>query len=347
MPWTKISSDKSAFEKLAAESDTPLRGLTYAEALQEAQAQLLANDERVFVMGEGVDDAGGVFGTTKGLQEEFSSRRVFDTPLAENGLTGIAIGAALTGLRPILVHMRVDFVPLTLDQILNHASKWHYMFGGKVHVPLVIRSIIGRGWGSAAQHSQSLQALFAHIPGLKVIMPTTPYDAKGMLMAASADGNPVLCIEHRWLYGHMGHVPKEPYTVEIGKGIIRREGSDVTIAALSHMACYAVEAAEALAADGIEAEVVDLRTIRPLDMEIIIKSLEKTGRLVIADTGWKTGGIGAEIIAGIAERDLSLLKRPVKRVNPPDVPTPASHVLEAAFYPGKDDIIKAVKEVTS
>ena len=241
--------------------------------------------------------------------------------------------------------MRVDFVPLTLDQILNHASKWHYMFGGKVNVPLIIRSIIGRGWGSAAQHSQSLQALFAHIPGLKVIMPTTPYDAKGMMMAASADGNPVLCIEHRWLYGHMGHVPEEPYTVELGKGIIRRVGKDVTIVALSHMAFYAVEAAQALAAEGIEAEVVDLRTIRPLDMEIILSSIGKTGRLVIADTGWKTGGIGAEIIAGIAETDLRLLKAPVKRVNPPDVPTPASHILEEAFYPGKDDIIKAVKEL--
>jgi pyruvate dehydrogenase E1 component beta subunit len=219
------------------------------------------------------------------------------------------------------------------------------MFGGKVNVPLVIRSIIGRGWGSAAQHSQSLQALFAHIPGLKVVMPTTPYDVKGMLMASVTDGNPVLFIEHRWLYGHMGHVPKEPYTVEIGKGIVRREGSDVTIVALSHMAFEATQAAEALAEEGIEAEVVDLRTIRPLDMEIIIKSLEKTGRLVVADTGWKTGGIGAEIIAGIIEIDPGLLKRPVKRVNPPDVPTPASHVLEAAFYPGKDDIIKAVKEL--
>lgn len=345
MPWTKISSDKTEFEKLAAESDVPLRGLTYAEALLEAQSQLLSNDERVFVMGEGVDDAGGVFGTTRGLQEEFSARRVFDTPLAENGLTGIAIGAALAGLRPILVHMRVDFVPLTLDQILNHASKWHYMFGGAVHVPVVIRSIIGRGWGSAAQHSQSLQALFAHIPGLKVVMPTTPHDAKGLLMAAVEDGNPVIFIEHRWLYGHMGHVPEEPYKVEIGKGIVRREGRDVTIVALSHMVFEAIQAASSLAEEGIDAEVVDLRTIRPLDMEIILKSLEKTGRLVIADTGWKTGGIGAEIIAGIAELDPGLLKKPVKRVNPPDVPTPASHVLEAAFYPGKDDIISAVKEL--
>lgn len=347
MPWTKIYSDKSEFEKASELSDTPLRGLTYAEALLEAQKQLLANDERVFVMGEGVDDAGGVFGTTKGLQEEFGETRVFDTPLAENGLTGIAIGAALAGLKPILVHMRVDFVPLTLDQILNHASKWHYMFGGKVNVPVVIRSIIGRGWGSAAQHSQSLQALFAHIPGLKVVMPTTPYDAKGMLMAAIEDGNPVIFIEHRWLYAHMGHVPEDPYKVEIGKGIVRREGTDVTIVALSHMAFEATGAANALAEDGIEAEVVDLRTIRPLDMEIILKSVRKTGRLVIADTGWKTGGIGAEIIAGIIEEDPGLLKKPVKRVNPPDVPTPASHVLEAAFYPGKDDIIKAVKEVTS
>ncbi|MEE9542415.1 MAG: alpha-ketoacid dehydrogenase subunit beta [Thermodesulfobacteriota bacterium] len=345
MPWTKISSDKSEFEKLVTVSDTPLRGLTYSEALLEAQIQLLSNDERVIVMGEGVDDAGGVFGTTKGLQEDFGEARVFDTPLAENGLTGIAIGAALAGLRPIFVHMRVDFMPLTLDQILNHASKWHYMFGGAVNVPLVIRSIIGRGWGSAAQHSQSLQSLFANIPGLKVVMPTTPHDAKGMLMAASDDGNPVIFIEHRWLYGHMGHVPEEPYKVEIDKGIVRREGTDVTIVALSHMVFEAIQAARALAEEGIEAEIVDLRTIRPLDMEIILTSIKKTGRLVVADTGWKTGGIGAEIIAGIIERDPGLLKKPVKRVNPPDVPTPASHVLEEAFYPGKDDIIEAVKEL--
>ena len=176
-------------------------------------------------------------------------------------------------------------------------------------------------------------------------MPTTPYDVKGMLMAAVEDGNPFLFIEHRWLYGHMGHVPEEPYTVEIGKGIVRRAGADVTIVALSHMAFDAVQAAETLAEEGVDAEVVDLRTIRPLDMEIILKSIEKTGRLVIADTGWKTGGIGAEIIAGIVEVDPALLTKPAKRVNPPDVPTPASHVLEAAFYPGKDDIIKAVKEL--
>jgi pyruvate dehydrogenase E1 component beta subunit len=345
MPWTKVYGDKSEFEKASKQSDTPLRGITYSEALLEAQRQLLASDERVIVMGEGVDDAGGVFGTTKGLQEEFSERRVFDTPLAENGLTGIAIGSALAGLRPILVHMRVDFVPLTLDQILNHASKWHYMFGGKVNVPVVIRSIIGRGWGSAAQHSQSLQAIFAHIPGLKVIMPTTPHDAKGMMMAASEDGNPVLCIEHRWLYGHMGHVPEEPFKVELGKGIVRREGKDVTIVALSHMVFEAIQAAGALAEEGIDAEVVDLRTIKPLDTDIVLTSIEKTGRLVIADTGWKTGGIGAEIIASITETDPGLLKKAVKRVNPPDVPTPASHVLEAAFYPGKDDIISAVKEL--
>ncbi|MEE8573844.1 MAG: alpha-ketoacid dehydrogenase subunit beta [Thermodesulfobacteriota bacterium] len=345
MPWTKIYGDKSAFEKAAAESKTPLRGLCYSEALREAQAQLLSSDERVFIMGEGIDDPGGVFGSTTDLHKEFGDERVFDTPLAENGLTGIAMGAALAGLRPILVHMRIDFMPLTMDQIINHAAKWHYMFGGKVHVPLIIRSIVGRGWGSAAQHSQNLHALFAHVPGLRVVMPTTPYDAKGMLMAASADGNPVIFIEHRWLYGHMGHVPEEPYTVPIGKAIVRRAGSDVTIAAISHMAAEATKAAETLAEEGIEAELIDMRSMRPLDTDTVIESVKKTGRLIIADTGWKSCGIGAEITTRVVEEAFGALKAPVVRINTAEVPTPASSVLEDAYYPGASDVVTAAKKL--
>jgi pyruvate dehydrogenase E1 component beta subunit len=345
MPWTKIYPDKSAFEKAAKESKEPLRGLSYADALREAQAQLLRNDDRVFIMGEGIDDPGGVFGSTKDLHKEFGGERVFDTPLAENGLTGIAMGSAIAGLRPILVHMRVDFIPLSLDQIINHAAKWHYMFGGKVNVPLVVRSIVGRGWGSAAQHSQTLHSLLAHAPGLKVVLPATPYDAKGLLMAASTDGNPVIFIEHRWLYGHMGHVPEAPYTVPIGKAIVRRKGADVTIAAVSHMAVEATKAADELMKDGLDAEVIDLRTIKPLDHETVIESVKKTGRLIVADTGWRDFGVGAELSARVVEEAFGALKAPVKRINIAEAPTPASPVLEEAFYPGPADIKKAAIEL--
>lgn len=342
MPWTKVYSDKAEFEKTADKN--LVRGLAYRDAICEITGQLLEADKRVFVIGEGVDDAGGVFGTTKDLHVKFGKDRVMDCPLAENGVTGIAIGAALAGMRPILVHMRVDFMPLTMDQIINHAAKWRYMFGGKVSVPIVIRSIIGRGWGSAAQHSQSLQALFTHIPGLKVVMPATPYDAKGLLKAGVDDGNPVIFIEHRWLYEHMGHVPPEMYSVPLGKGIVRKSGSDVTIVAVSYMAYESMKAAEELKKEGIDAEVIDPRTLKPLDTGLIIESVRKTGRLVIADTGWKECGIGAEVIAKVVEEAFGSLKSPAIRVNLPDVPTPASPVLEKAYYPGKDHIIAAVKK---
>ncbi|MFQ5735245.1 MAG: alpha-ketoacid dehydrogenase subunit beta [Thermodesulfobacteriota bacterium] len=344
MPWTKIYSDKTEFER-ANKADPGLRGLTYRAALLEATSQLLETDDRVFVIGEGVDDSGGVFGTTLGLHARFGKERVMDSPLAENGITGIAVGAAVAGMRPILVHMRVDFLPLSLDQIMNHAAKWHYMFGGKLNAPITIRSIIGRGWGSAAQHSQSLAALFTNIPGLKVVMPATPYDAKGLLAASVRDGNPVIFIEHRWLYEHMGHVPQELYTVPIGKGVVRRKGGDATIVAISQMVPESVQAACALAEDGMDCEVIDPRTIKPLDMELIKESVAKTGRLVVADTGWKDGGPGAEIIARITEEAFGSLKSAPVRINLPEAPTPASPVLEKAYYPGKEEIISAVRKM--
>ncbi|MFQ5441527.1 MAG: alpha-ketoacid dehydrogenase subunit beta [Thermodesulfobacteriota bacterium] len=345
MPWTKVYSDRSEFDRRLGR-EPGLRGRTYREALLEALSQVMEADKDVFVLGEGVDDVGGVFGTTKGLHERFGRVRVIDTPLAENGVTGVAIGAALAGMRPVLVHMRVDFLPLSLDQIANHAAKWHYMFGGKVRVPLTIRAIVGRGWGSAAQHSQSLQALFAHIPGLKVVMPSTPYDAKGLLISSIYDNNPVIFIEHRWLYEHTGHLPEEVYRVPLAEASVRREGADVTVVALSHMVYEAMNAAEELAGEGIECEVVDLRTLKPLDSSIVFQSVRKTGRLVVADTGWKEYGAGAEVAAKVAEDEETFraLKGPVTRVALPDVPTPASHVLEKAFYRGRADIIKAVKE---
>ncbi len=344
MPWTKVYGDRSEFDKIAS-VEKNLRGLTYAEALAEATEGALSSDPDVFVLGVGVDDPGGVFGSSLGLIDKFGPERVMDTALAENGITGIAIGAAIAGMRPLLVHMRVDFLPLSLDQIMNHAAKWHYMFAGRINVPITIRAIIGRGWGSGAQHSQSLQSLFTQIPGLKVVMPATPYDAKGLLLARLYDNNPVIFIEHRWLYGHVGHVPKGDFRIPLGTALTRREGTDVTIVATSLMVFEAIKAAEELAADGIEAEIIDLRTLKPMDTPAILKSVEKTGRLVIADTGGKDGGIGAEISARVAEEGFGSLKAPIARVGLPDVPTPTSHILEEAFYRGRADIVKAVRKI--
>jgi pyruvate dehydrogenase E1 component beta subunit len=343
MPWTKVCIDKAELEETFSREG--LRGLTYVEALREAHAQLLKSDERVFVIGEGVDDPGGVFGSTVGLCEEFGKERVMDIPIAENGLTGVAIGAAAAGMRPIFVHMRMDFLPMCMDQIVNHAAKWHYMTGGAVNVPLVIRSIIGRGWGSAAQHSQALHALFMSVPGLKIVMPSTPYDAKGLLVAAVRDGNPVMFIEHRWVYNQPGYVPEELYTVPIGEGIIRREGGDVTVVALSQMVYEAMKAARALEAEGIDVEVVDPRSLKPLDEGLILDSVKKTGRLVIADVACRTGGVGAEIACRVAEGAQEHLRAPVRRVNFPDTPTPSSPVLEESYYPNAGDIARAVKEI--
>jgi len=294
------------------------------------------------VLGEGVDDTGGVFGTTKGLIDIFGAERVIDTPLAENGVTGIAIGSALAGMRPLLVHMRVDFLPLSLDQIANHAAKWSYMFGGEVSVPITIRAITGRGWGSA----QSLQAIFAHFPGLKVVMPASPYDAKGLLISSIYDNNPVLYLEHRWLYDTRGPLPEDMYRVPLGKAATLREGADVTIVAISQMVGMAMEAAESLENENIECEVIDLRSIKPLDTDSIRRSVQKTGRLVVADTAWKEFGVSAEILALILEdpESFRVLKAPAARVTLPDVPTPASPALEAVFYPGPKDIISAVKK---
>ncbi len=340
MPWTKIYTDKAEFDTTFSREG--LRGITYREAVREALFQILQADERVFLMGEGVDDPGGIFGSTRGLSEKFGKERVMDIPIAENGLTGVAIGAAIAGMKPIFIHMRMDFLPMCMDQIVNHAAKWHYMSGGSVHVPLVIRSIIGRGWGSAAQHSQALQALFLHIPGLKVVMPGTPYDAKGLLFSAVQDGNPIMFIEHRWLYDYTGYVPEEPYSVPIGKGIVRREGRDVTLVALSHMIVEASKAALVLEKEGIDVEIIDPRTVTPMDTQLIIESVKKTGRLVIADVACRTGGVGAEIACRVAESAHSYLRSAVQRINFPDTPTPASPALEEVYYPDSNAIVAAV-----
>ncbi len=341
MPWTKVYIDKNELKDTLAREG--LRGLSYRDALKEAQEQLLRDDESVFLLGEGVDDSGGIFGSTLGLWKEFGKDRVMDIPIAENGLTGVAIGAAIAGMKPVFIHMRMDFLPMCMDQIINHAAKWHYMTGGRVNVPLVIRSIIGRGWGSAAQHSQALHALFMHIPGLKIVVPSTPYDAKGLLIASVRDGNPVMFIEHRWVYDYIGYVPEETYTVPIGKGIVRRPGKDVTIVAISLMVYEAIKAAKTLEKMDIDVEIIDPRTLNPLDEELIIESVKKTGRLVIADVSCKTGGAGAEIACRVAESAFDYLKAPVKRVNFPDTPTPCSPSLEDAYYPDAETLVESVK----
>jgi len=340
MPWSRIKPDTNEPDFLNnGLADTNAgRLISYAEALNEALAQALSLDPRVFVMGQGVDDPSGMFGATRDLHLKFGSDRVFDTPLAETALSGVAVGAALGGMRPVYFHNRPDFLLLAMDQLVNHAAKWHYMFGGAARVPLVFWACVGRGWGSAAQHSQALQGLFMHVPGLKLIMPATCFDAKGLMLAAIADNNPVLIIDHRMNFKQRGLVPEEPYTVPIGKGVIRRKGRDVTVVAVSHLVAEAYAAAEELSAEGIEAEIVDPRTLRHLDEELILESVARTGRLVVTDTGWKTGGVTAEISAMVAEKGFGSLKAPIVRVANPDLPTPSGYTLERAYYIGKDDI---------
>jgi pyruvate dehydrogenase E1 component beta subunit len=333
-----VQVEKQGNFYMKSESNTG-RVISFKDALYEAADQAMERDPRVFILGEGVDDPAGVFGTTKGLREKYGADRIFDTPIAENSLTGIAAGAAMAGLRPILIHSRMDFLILSLDQLANHACKWNYMFGGQVKVPLVVRTISARGWGSGAQHSQCVQGMLMSIPGLKIVAPATPYDAKGLLVSSIIDDNPVLFIEHRWLYKTMGDVPLALYSIPLGKGAVKRAGSDVTIVGVSYMQVEALKAAEKLQTeDHISAEVIDLRTLKPLDESLLFRSLEKTGRLIIADTGSVTGGVASEISSVVCEKAFSLLKKPVVKVCCPDAPTPASDVLEQEYYPNSETI---------
>lgn len=321
------------------------RQLKFFQAINEAIDLCMANDPKVYIMGLGVPDPKGVFGSTLGLKEKYGSQRVMDMPVSENAMTGIAIGSALAGLRPIMTHQRIDFALLAIEQIVNQAANWHYMFGGKMAVPLVIRMIIGRGWGQGPQHSQSLQAWFSHIPGLKVVMPSTPYDAKGLLIASIEDNNPVIFIEHRWLYHLSDDVPEGMYRVPLGEAKIAREGSDVSIVATSYMSIEALRAAEILAKDNISAEVVDMRTLKPLDEALILESVRKTGRLIVADTGWKTCGFAAEVVRRVVEKEFTLLKVAPGTVTLPDCPTPTTPALANRFYPTAIDIINTARKM--
>ncbi|MFA5339986.1 MAG: transketolase C-terminal domain-containing protein [Candidatus Omnitrophota bacterium] len=321
-----------------------MRKLTYAQAILEATDQCLANDDSVYIIGLGVTDPKGVFGTTLGLEKKYG-KRAMDMPVAENGMTGIAIGSSLVGMRPILTHQRVDFMILSLDQIINNAAKWHYMFGGKLKVPLVIRLLIGRGWGQGPQHSQNLNSIFAFVPGLKVVMPATAYDAKGLLISAIEDDNPVIFIEHRWLYGISDNVPEKMYREPLGKARIIEKGKDVTIISSSYMVLEAMRAGKILKKYGIGAEVLDLRSIRPLDEESIIRSVKKTGRLVVVDGAWRSFGISAEVIALVAEKGCGMLKSAPRRITFPDTPTPTSPALAKYYYPRAIDIVNSVRSM--
>jgi len=321
-----------------------MRRISYVQAINEALHQIIEKDDRVFLIGQGVTSPWYVGTTTVGLIERFGPDRIIDTPVSENGVTGVAVGSALAGMHPILVHPRMDFMYYAMDQIANHAANWYYMFGGQLSVPITIWGIINRGGEQAAQHSQALQSMFTHIPGLKVVMPSTPYDAKGLLITSIEDGNPVVYIDDRWLYKLVGEVPEEIYSVPIGKGIVRRKGKDVTIAAISYLVHEAMKAAENLNEEGTDVEIVDLLSLKPLDKSLLLESVKKTGRLVIVDGGWKTCGMAAEISAMVTESIFEYLQAPILRVSLPDTPAPASSALEKVYYPTAEDIVLNVKK---
>jgi pyruvate dehydrogenase E1 component beta subunit len=324
-----------------------MRTITYRDALREAIREEMLRDERVFIMGEDIAGYGGTYAVTRGLYEEFGEKRVRDTPLAEEVITGVAIGAALGGLRPIMELMTINFSLLASDLLVNSAAKMRYMFGGQPTVPFVVRMPSGGGAQRAAQHSQLFETWYAHVPGLKVVMPATPYDVKGMLKSAVRDPDPVLFIEHELLYNVKGEMPDEgdEYTVPLDRGEVKRPGRDVTIITFSRMLHLSLQAAEDLAKEGIEVEVIDLRSIRPIDIDLLVDSVKKTNRVVIAEEGWKYYGTGQGLAALIYENAFDYMDAPIQHVTGADVPMPYSKVLERAALPKKSDIVNAAKAI--
>ncbi len=323
-----------------------MREITYLEAIREAMSQEMRSNQDVFIIGEDIGIYGGAFGVTNGMIEEFGPERVRNTPISEAAISGCAVGAAITGMRPILELQFSDFITIATDNIVNQAAKMRYMFGGKAKVPLVIRTPGGSGRGFAAQHSQSLEAWMAHIPGLKVVQPSTPYDAKGLLKAAIDDDNPVMFYEHKLLYGLKGDVPEEEYSIPLGKADIKRAGTDVTIVATAIMVQKALEAAKQLETGGISAEIIDPRTLVPLDEETIIHSVKKTGRVIVVYEAVKRGGYGAEIAGMIAESDaFDYLDAPIVRLGGLPVPMPSNSVLEQKAVPQVEDIVRAARSI--
>jgi len=322
-----------------------MREITYCDALNEALRQCMTEDERVVVLGEDIGTYGGIFQVTKGLQEEFGPDRVVDTPISEAAFIGASVGAALTGMRPVAEIMFIDFTTVCMDMIINQMAKMHYMFGGKGRVPMVLRTNIGAGRGTAAQHSQSFHSLYMHTPGLYVATPSTPYDAKGLLIEAINNDNPVVFVEHKRLYTTNGPVPEESYRIPFGQADVKREGTDITIVATHALVISAMEAAEEAEKEGIAVEVVDPRTLVPLDKETILNSVKKTGRLLVADEDTRTCGVAAEISAIVAEEAIYYLKAPILRNTSPDTPVPFSPPLEQAYMFGKEKILESIKSL--
>jgi len=319
---------------------SPTRGLSFSLAINEALHQCMEQDPTVSLIGQGVKSPWYVGNTATGLLERFGPERVVDTPISENAMTGLTVGAAIAGMRPIAVHPRMDFMLYAFDPIINEAANWHYMSGGAMSVPVVFWGIINRGGEQAAQHSQSFHSLFAHIPGLKVVAPATPYDAKGLMVAAIQDNDPVVFIDERWLYGQTEAVPENLYSVPIGKAAVRREGSDLTIVASSYMSLLASQAAAKLVERNIQVDLIDLRTIKPWDRATVISSVKKTGRLLVLDGSWSTCGLAGDIISVVAETEFAALKCAPARITLPDCPAPAARTLENAYYPDVDAIVK-------
>lgn len=319
--------------------------MTYVQALNGALHEAMERDPRVFVIGQGVQNPWYVGQSMVGLHARFGDARVIDPPVSEQGMTGFGIGAALAGLRPVVLHPRLDFMLMGIEQLINQAANWSYMFAGRQPVPLTIWGIINRGGQQGAQHSQAIQALLAHIPGLKVVTPGTPQDARDLMLAAIADPNPVVVIDERWLYAEAAEVDTTAPLLPIGTAEVSASGDDLTIVASSFALKLALEAHALLAAQGIGAEVINLRSIKPWDTDTVLASVRRTGRLVVADGGWRSFGVSAEIAATVAERAFDALRAPIARVALPDVPAPASRTLEAAYYTTAEDVVRAAHAV--
>jgi pyruvate/2-oxoglutarate/acetoin dehydrogenase E1 component len=322
------------------------RGLSYAQAVNEAIAVAMERDPGVFVIGQNVTDETGVFGTCLGLAERFGVERVIEAPLAETATAGFVTGAAMRGMRPVLVLNRPDFLYLMMDQFLNHAAKWHYMFGGQVAVPLTVWAPVARGWGTGAQHTQAMHGFFVHAPGVKVVTPSIAADAKGLLLSAIFDDNPTFVFDHRWAMRRGGHVPEGFHTVPFGAGQVRREGTAVSLITFSHGVSVCLDAAEQLAGEGMSAEVVDLRSLKPFDEELLRRSVAKTRRaIVVDDSAWSFAGMAAELAAWISEHLWGALAGPVLRVTCPDAPAPSTNVLEDVYYPRSADVVRAARSL--
>ncbi|AAK41749.1 alpha-ketoacid dehydrogenase subunit beta [Saccharolobus solfataricus] len=322
-----------------------MRQITFTEAINEALRQEMERDPSVILIGEDIGVYGGAFGVTKGLIEKFGSDRVIDTPISEAGFIGAAVGAALAGLRPVVELMFVDFFGVAMDQIYNQMAKLRYMSGGQLKVPLTLRAPIGAGISAAAQHSQTLYSIFAHVPGLKVVVPSTPHDAKGLLISSIRDDNPVVFLEHKVLYGIKGEVPEEEYTIPLGKAEIRREGDDVTVIGIARTVWHSLEAAEQLSKESISVEVIDVRSIVPFDKETVIKSVKKTGRVVIVDEDYDRCGFASWVSSIIADEAFEYLDAPIKRITTPNVPIPFSPPLEQYILPDSKKIVNTVKSI--